>query len=376
MAVATGERNGFMNTDFDIVVIGGGLYGCACAYYLTRENRKVLLIEKNRVGTSGATGYSRGIVRVYDPEASLAQLSLEGVTELLNWDKNGLPGTNPYTASGFLYLMEGSKKDLAQQAIDRYGSSAYPMELLTGNEITQRFPWVKSSEGKIGLYEQYGGYGDPRLTAQNFMTGFRAKGGTVYENCSVEAVETGTNGNWNIRLPLGIVNTNIVLVATGAFTKSLLPGMPVFTRSISLTQVSSDYHGHRMPVVDEQAETFLRPGDDSSFYCGSQVEDVADLPEQLPCRTPEVVADAVLRVSKVVNDHVEPINCFNGYDGYTEEKRPVLQFLEEMPGVYVAAGFSGRGYKCVIPVAKQIAAEVDEYMGVGKAGKMEWKVVV
>lgn len=365
-----------MNTTFDIAIIGGGLYGCASAYYLAKDNRKVLLIEKNRVGTSGSTGYSRGIVRVYDPEETLAQLSLRGAIDLLNWDKNGLPGTNPYTAAGFLYLMDASKEELAQTAIQNYACSEYPMELLKGNEITKRFPWVKSSEGKIGLYEQNGGYGDPRLTAQNFMTGFRKKGGTVYENCSVEAVEPAANGNWNIRLPFGSVGTKIVLVATGAFTKSLFPGMPVFTRSISLTQVSSDYHGHRMPVVDEQVETFLRPGDDSSFYCGSQVEDVVDLPEQLPVRTTEVVADAVLRVSKVVNDHVEPINCFNGYDGYTEEKRPVLQFLKEKPGIYMAAGFSGRGYKCVIPVAKQIAAEVDEYLGVGKAGVMNWRVGV
>lgn len=365
-----------MNTEFDIAVIGGGLYGCACAYYLAKENRKVLLIEKNRVGTSGATGYSRGIVRVYDPEETLAQLSLQGVIELLNWEKNGLPGTNPYTASGFLYLMDASKEALAQQAVEQYGSSAYPMEVLRGKEITQRFPWVKGGDDKIALYEQNGGYGDPRLTAQNFMTGFRDSGGTVYENCAVEAIKPGTSGSWNIQLPFGKVSTQIVLMATGAFTKNLLPEMPVFTMSISLTQVSSDYHGHRMPVVDEIANTFLRPGDDSSFYCGSQVEDVVDVPEQLPCRMEEVVKDALQRVSEVVNDKVQAINCFTGYDGYTEQKKPVLQFLQNMPGIYVAAGFSGRGYKCVIPVAKQIAAEINEYMGEGKAGSMEWRVAL
>lgn len=365
-----------MNTEFDIAVIGGGLYGCACAYYLAKDNRKVLLIEKNRVGTSGATGYSRGIVRAYDPEETLAQISLQGAIDLLNWDKNRLPGTNPYTASGFLYLMDASKEELVQRAIAQYGSSDYPMELISGNEITKRFSWVKSKPGKIALYEQYGGYGDPRLTAQNFMTGFRAKGGMVYENCAVQGIEAGTNGSWNIHLPFGNITTQIVLMATGAYTKSLLPELPVFTRSISLTQVSSDYNGPRMPLVDEQVETYLRPGDDSSFYCGSQVEDVVDLPEQLPCRINEVMKDAVQRVSEVVNDAIQPINCFTGFDGYTEEKRPVLQFIKNKPGIYVAAGFSGRGYKCVIPVAKQITAEIDEYTGGTKAGTMNWRTVI
>jgi len=363
-----------MNNEFDITVIGGGLYGCACAYYLAQKNRKILLIEKNRVGTSGATGYSRGIVRAYDSEETLAEISLQGALGLLDWDNDRLPGINPYTASGFLYLMDASKEAEVQQAIKKYGNEHYPMELLSGNEISKRFSWVKSNPGKIGLYEQRGGFGDPRLTAQNFMEGFRAKNGTVYENCAVQNIESGQNGDWQIKLPFGEIKTRIVLMATGAFTKSLLPQMPVFTRSIWLTQVSSDYKGPRMPVVDEKVETYLRPGDDSSFYCGSQVEDVADLPEQLPCRTNEVVLDAMLRVSEVVNDHIQPMNCFSGFDGYTEQKRPVLQFLKDMPGVYVAAGFSGRGYKCAIPVAKQVAAEINEYTGSGKAGTMNWRV--
>jgi sarcosine oxidase, subunit beta len=366
-----------MENEFDIAIIGGGIYGCVCAYLLAQNNRKVLLVEKNRVGTSGATGYSRGIVRAYDAEESLAEISLEGAMDLLHWEKNRFPGINPYNASGFLFLMDAEKEAVARQAINRYSSDAYPMELMTPGSINKRFPWIKESNGKIGLYEQYGGYGDPRLTAQNFMEGFRMKGGIVYENCEVKGFDPVGNDTWNLRLPFGSITAKTLLFTTGAFTKKLLPGLPVFTRSISLAQVSSHYTGPRIPVVDECVETYLRPADDSSFYCGSQVEDTASLPEQLPCRVNEVQTDAVTRIRQVVTDEVKAINCFSGFDGYTEEKKPVVQFIKEMPGVYAAVGFSGRGYKCAISLGRKIAAEVNNHIGSGSTtGNINWRIVL
>jgi glycine/D-amino acid oxidase-like deaminating enzyme len=367
-----------MEKGFDIAVIGGGIYGCVCAYFLAQNNRKVLLIEKNRVGISGATGYSRGIVRAFDADESLAEISLAGAMDLLHWEKHRFPGINPYNASGFLFMMDAEKEAIARQAVNRYGSDAYPMELMTSGSISKRFPWIRESKNKIGLYEQYGGYGDPRLTAQNFMEGFRMKGGIVYENCEVQGFEPAGNDTWNVDLPFGKITAKTLLFATGAFTKRWLPGLPVFTRSISLAQVSSNYNGSRIPVVDECVETYLRPGDDSSFYCGSQVEDVATLPEQLPYRTNEAQADAIIRIRQVVNDEVEAINCFTGFDGYTEEKKPVVQFIKEMPGIYAAAGFSGRGYKCAVSMGRKIAAEINNHIGSGgnTTGNINWRIVI
>ena len=55
-----------MSTDIrptDVLVIGGGLNGCAIAYYLTREGiTDVLLVEADEFG-AGATGGSMGNVR-------------------------------------------------------------------------------------------------------------------------------------------------------------------------------------------------------------------------------------------------------------------------------------------------------------------------
>ena len=45
------------NIDVDILIIGGGITGCSTFYQFKDDNRKIALVEKNRIG-SGASSRS------------------------------------------------------------------------------------------------------------------------------------------------------------------------------------------------------------------------------------------------------------------------------------------------------------------------------
>src|ERR1700722_7003238 len=63
---------------FDAVVIGAGIVGAACAYYLARAGLRVAVAERGPVA-SGTTGAGEGNILISDkepgPELELAQLS-------------------------------------------------------------------------------------------------------------------------------------------------------------------------------------------------------------------------------------------------------------------------------------------------------------
>lgn len=42
-----------MKMTSDVVVIGGGLVGCATAYYLSKENKSVTLVERGQINRPG-----------------------------------------------------------------------------------------------------------------------------------------------------------------------------------------------------------------------------------------------------------------------------------------------------------------------------------
>ena len=350
---------------YDVIVVGGGVYGTACSYFLKTDNNNVLLLEQGKIGSRGATSYSRGIVRAYDPDLTLRDISLSSIKSFLNWEKNSLPGKSPYTSSGFLYLMDKQQAQKAKTFQSVYSCGYYPIDILSSIEIAKSFPWIKDTEGKIGIFERNGGYGEPSLTAVNFSYGFKAKGGEVYENCEAQSIRYNDNGLWEVELYGGrTLDTRVLLLTTGAYTTSLLPHLPIFTRSISLTQMRAESNQVDVSIVDEKIETYVRPGDGRSFYCGSQVYNSATHPKNLPPIHQDEVSDSVERLNALLQPGLKttPINRIKGFDSYTEEKRPIIQFMPKVIGLYLATGFSGRGYKCCISLSQTIAKQINDFL--------------
>ena len=74
------------DTSASVAIIGGGIIGCMCAYYLTRAGmRDVVLIEAESIA-SGASGYSAGILTPYSGSNDPGLLSLSGFALELHRD--------------------------------------------------------------------------------------------------------------------------------------------------------------------------------------------------------------------------------------------------------------------------------------------------
>ncbi|WP_046754905.1 NAD(P)/FAD-dependent oxidoreductase [Kordia jejudonensis] len=361
---------------YDTVVIGGGIYGASCAYFLKNKDNSVLLIEKNKIGSSGATSYSRGITRVYDPVPSLSRLSYTSLQYFLNWDKHNLPGKSPYSSSGFVYLMDKKHAEKAASFSQEMGNSDYPITVLESKAIAQKYPWIKNTVNKIAIYEHLGGYGNPTQTAINFANGFKEKKGEVYENCCVQAIKQISDQLWDIVLPHDTVQCKSIVLTVGAYTKKILPTLPIFTRSISLTQLVDHTKAINISLIDETIETYIRPNAGGSFYAGSQVFEIQDTPDLLNESNSNEVVDAMTRLNDLIQKKTahQAFNAMKGYDSYTEEKAPIVQFIKNQPGLYVAAGFSGRGYKCCIAIAKEISTQVHAYLNSQTVeNKLKWR---
>jgi glycine/D-amino acid oxidase-like deaminating enzyme len=353
-----------MSNVFDIIVIGAGIYGSSCSFFLKNQKNKVLLIEKDKVGSSGATRYSRGIVRVYDPDIEHSMQSYDSILDLAKWKENKYPGIDPYNKSGFLYLLDEQKLPELQHKFDFVDNNLYPMEILPPSKLLEKAPWIRNPENKIGIYEKNGGYGNPTLTANNFVQGFLSKGGELYENCDVQCIRSTSADNWEVHLPEGIVKAKVVLLTTGALTNKIVGNLPVHTRSVPLTLIVADKDKINIPVVDEVIESYVVPGSASTFYTGNPKFEKTEFPEELNKNAAETINDSMERLNRFLNPtiHTKPINCIQGYDAYTEFKKPIVQFLPNHNGFYVATGFSGRGYKCCISVSKSIANEINGYI--------------
>jgi len=205
---------------YDVVVIGGGIAGCASAYYLARRGLRVALFEKGEIAGE-QSGRNWGFVRQQgrDPlelplmiECSRMWRSLEAELEAdIEWRQGGI-----------LYLA-GSEAEMAGYEAWLEHARPYQLDtrLLSGAEVAALLPGM-ARDWAGGLYTASDGQADPIKATTAFARAAERHGAEVRTGCAVEAIETAGGAVTGVRTEAGEVAAGAVLVAAGAWTGPLL----------------------------------------------------------------------------------------------------------------------------------------------------------
>lgn len=343
---------------YDVAIVGGGVYGCAIAYFLSRYGKSVAVLERGVIGDGGATRYSGGIVRIFDLDPVLTDLSLAGIPFLRDWHAFGLPGPSPLHRTGLLYLL---KPGSGEQALERIQAKAGDsVQALAPDERRRRFPFLREDHPALALFEPDGGYGDPRLTAKNLATGAEAAGADVIEHCGVYGIDPAGNDEWRVVSSGPALRAGIVVLTAGATARTLVPSLPITVRSIPLSRAQVARDLLPLPVIDDFTDTFVRPVGREMVFCGSRAVCEARTPDELPPYGDRQRTDAMRRLCQLLSlgASVRFHDGILGYDAYTTSLRPIVGFHPDHPGLYLATGFSGRGYKYSVALAEAVAREI------------------
>lgn len=335
-----------------VTIIGGGLAGSSLAYYLSHAGWQVTLLDAGAVGASGATGASRGIVRVYDPQPAIMKAALAGVE---TW--RGLQAMHKglFTECGCIYLLAAENVADASKALATMATEAYPMEMVQGADaIRTRAPMLRHtdlSDHQWAIWEPRGGYVNTRLAAQVLMQEARQLGAVAMEGVAVTEV-TQRDTNVLIHTTDGSFQSDYAVLAVGAGLPELYPASGVFCRTIPLTALhhAQDY-ADKSCVIDENSKSYLRPEDGQFLFAGGATQqDYASLSDlnanwSTAFKENQALASALLNDSKLTQ-----LAGVAGYDAYTETFEPVIKGFDTDQRIGVFAGFSGRGAK-YIPAA-------------------------
>lgn len=360
-----------MDLQVELAIVGAGIYGSALAYFLSAQGLRVAVLEKEVAGAGGATSYSGGIVRVYDPDPVLAGLSLAGSFEFSQWRRLRYPGATPFRKTGCLYRVAEQNIVDANVRVEQLKANNYDGVILNAHVLKRRFPWLHVQKDDMAIWEPSGGYGDPRLTARNLAEGSLANGAIWMEHAIVKGF-VRQSGAWKIYLQYGELFANAVVLAGGAYCIDLLPELPIYTRTISLIRYTAGISNIPCPVVDEVSGTYLRPAENGGWYSGTQVFQETRHPADISNIDQAEWQDADQRLQQLVRLPYlgKPLHAIKGFDAYTKSNRPFIGPVPGYKNVWAITGFSGRGYKYVLPVAKSVALRICGSLG-RNASKLE-----
>ena len=142
--------------EYDIIIIGGGIIGCAIAKsIISKTKKKVVVLEKeNHVGEH-ASSRNSGVIHsgfYYKPNSLKARFCVEGNKKLLEYC---LLNNVPYKKTGTLVVAKNEHdSETLYKLLDRGKINNVPgIKIVNNDELRKIEPYVK---GKKGLYSPTG----------------------------------------------------------------------------------------------------------------------------------------------------------------------------------------------------------------------------
>ncbi|MER8767001.1 FAD-binding oxidoreductase [Mesorhizobium sp. M0968] len=201
----------------DVVIVGAGIIGTATALFLAKRGLSVVVCEKGHVACEQSSR-NWGWVRRMGRDPSEIPLSLASA-EL--WARmNALTGVETgFRETGIYYLCQGAKE------IDKYNewlryAKEYNIDssVIEGRTLRQHFPALRGNwEG--ALFTKSDGRAEPSLATQAMASSLRTSGGQIIERCAVRSIETKAGTVHSAVTEHGEILCENLVLATGAWTR-------------------------------------------------------------------------------------------------------------------------------------------------------------
>ena len=152
----------------DVVIIGGGIIGTATAYFLSKEGRKVKVIERDPTYKTASFPLSLGGFRrqFFQKENILlgkfAREFIFQIPELLNTKKYTNP-TESMVTNGYLLMFGPEHAEEQYKALKNHEDCDAGTKNIKGSELSKIFPYINSEGIETATYtdNQSEGWIDP-----------------------------------------------------------------------------------------------------------------------------------------------------------------------------------------------------------------------
>ena len=394
-----------------VIVVGGGVIGAACAYYLVESGHKVTLLEKDHFGQAcslhncgyvcpshalpltepGAVGTAlRGMFKSHSPFSVKFRFDLGLASWFLKFARRcnqqdmleGGRGIHPLLNSsmklwkqlikkeqlecewkdkGLLYAYASKEKFEAYSATDQLLRQHFdePATRYEGNALLDLEPALKPGLAGGWHYE-----GDAHLRSDLLMTSWKKnleqKGVKIHENCALTGILENPDGSVTVSATTNIFEGNHLVIATGALTPQLseelgwrVPIEPGKGYSITMPRPKSC---PEIPVIFPETRVAATPFE-SGYRLGSTMEFAGYDKSLDPKRYGLLLkgAEGYLR-----EPHCEPIeNIWYGWRPMTYDSIPIIGPCPGREKVILATGHNMLGLSMATGTGKLVTEMIN-----------------
>ncbi|MEO8597226.1 MAG: FAD-dependent oxidoreductase [Candidatus Solibacter sp.] len=335
----------------DVIIIGGGIVGSSIAYHLSEAGcRNVVVIERETQQGKGSTGKSMGGVRAQFATPINIRMSLYSIPFFAAFEEvMGHP--SGYRPQGYLFVATRPPHMDYLRANHRHQVEAgLKVDLLAPSDVARLAPELRHDDVIGASFCATDGFVDPHSVMTGFMRKAMERGVRLMRDTEVTAITRDSQGVTGVATSRGPVASRTVVNAAGAWAGNVarlagidLPVEPL--RRMLVPTEPFDRVSHRSPMVVDMATGFhYRPEGLGLLLAWNDPEETPGFKLNFDRAFIEkILTRGVDRLPCLEAAEVNPKRAWAGLYEMTPDHYPVLGPVRELPGLYLANGFSGHG---------------------------------
>lgn len=363
-----------MKNSADVVIIGGGIIGAACAYYLSRTGQRVFLVERH-FPASGTSRACDGLVLLWDKQPG-TELSL-GLQSQALWHQlnNELDADFRLELSGTIYLADGEEQlQVGRKVAESLGQFGQKAEILDSVALRNLEPGL-APDLAGGVLFPNDLQVDPRRATLALLSAAQQRGLKLMPHEQVLKIRRfpkGTKPVTGVVTEQREINTPIVICAAGVWSNQIasmvnikLPLKPrkghilVTSRAPGLIRHALLEGGYATTVDTAAQETQvafvaeITPNGRLLFgssreFSGFDRNVSLDVMRAIAARAARFLPDAA---------NLQIMRSYAGLRPWSPDHLPLIGPVEDVPGFYLASGHEGAGIG-LAPITGQLIADM------------------
>jgi sarcosine oxidase subunit beta len=347
----------------DVIIIGAGIIGASCAFRISEQGLKVLILEAQNAPAMGSTGRSAAGVRVQFTEEVNIRLSWESIKEYQHFvDLYG--GDAGYRPIGYLLLVSPERLPMHLEGVRLQERIGVPVRVLSIEEA-QLLVQFDPTDIACATYGPADGIVDPHLVTFTYLRLAQERGTILY--LGTPLTKANRVGNvWRVETLRGTFEAEYLVNAAGSWAGEVagragleIPIYPV-RRNVYATAQTSWSHNYPL-TIDLQSGFYLRSEGGRVLFGRSKPEELPGFTEGIDWDWLEPTLQVgVARFPWLQEARLDHHACWWGYYEVTPDHNPILGRLPSVENWINAAGFSGHGVQQAPMVGRLISEEITE----------------
>lgn len=357
--------------DGSICVIGSGTIGSMVLWRLSQLTAGVVGFEALEPGSdsTGVGGDTRMFRMAYREGTQYQQLLND--SEVLWNELNELTDAHVLDQRHGALTISRQESGFTQDLLNNAHTAGAAHELLSLEDLKKRFPQHHPLVGDVGLFDPRGGVLRTDLAVLTAKRQAERSGVTVISNTAIERV-VPRKGYVEVHSGEQSWSFEKVVIAGGAWSKDLLPNR--YSDWLKIGRILLTWYVAKHPgeFAGKQFPPFMRDSGGLHMWGapsidGSTVKIGGIIPPQevrhMTVMDRSLSQQEIRSSNEVVSEFLPGLipSCVRSKaypDLYTADGHPMIGWLPDMPGVFLATGFSGKGFKMASGVGEAVAQSV------------------